>query len=433
MKYYSEKNRSKIYSFREAVLKGLADDGGLFMPEDFPIIKKDFIESLHKRSIQEIAYEISSLFIDDNISKSKLADIVDRGVKLDAPLIKLSENIFTLELFHGPTLSFKDFGAQFMAKIFEYLMSGENKSLNVLVATSGDTGSAIANGFYCIEGINVFVLYPSGKVSEIQEKQFTTLGKNVFALEINGTFDDCQRLVKRAFVDNELALQLKLTSANSINISRLIPQMFYYFRAVAQIQSKKDIAVSVPSGNFGNITAGLFAEKIGLPIKKFIASTNINDIVPKYLATGVYEPRESIQTISNAMDVGDPSNFKRIECLFNYSLNNIKSNMSAYSFSEEKTKLAMKEIYQKYGYFADPHGAVGYCGLIECLKEKNNFNGIFLETAHPAKFIETVKETLGKKPSMNETLMKFLDKEKNTIKLSANYDEFREILINVQK
>ncbi|MDA3860317.1 MAG: threonine synthase, partial [Melioribacteraceae bacterium] len=396
MKYYSTNNINYKVSFQEAVTKGLSPDGGLFMPEFIPKLDSNFLQNLDKYSIQEIGFEVAKLFIENEIPKSDLINIIDDAINFDAPLVSLDDNISVLELFHGPTLAFKDFGARFMARTMSYLLRNSDEEINILVATSGDTGSAVASGFYGIEGINVFLLYPSGKVSEIQEKQLTTFDKNITALEIDGTFDDCQKLVKSAFVDDELNLKMKLSSANSINIARLIPQTFYYFNAFKQIKNKSEnVIFSIPSGNLGNITAGLFAKKMGLPISKFIAATNSNSIFTEFIAKGEYEPRPSVKTLSNAMDVGSPSNLVRIQALYNeHSL--ILKDIVSNTHNDSQTINKIKEIHQKYIYKIDPHGAVGLLALEQYVNEKNieKYSGVVLETAHPAKFKDTVDSAL---------------------------------------
>ena len=363
---------------------------------------------------------------------AELKKIVDHTIQFDAPLVKLEKDVFALELFHGPTLAFKDFGARFMSQLLGYFASQQDREIIILVATSGDTGSAVANGFLGVPGTRVVVLYPSGKVSEIQEKQFTTLQQNVTALEVAGTFDDCQRLVKEAFLDAELRRKFFLTSANSINIARLIPQSFYYFYAYAQLKDKnRPVVFSVPSGNFGNITAGLLAKRMGLPIRRFVASTNINDIVPAYLKTGAFNPRPSSSTISNAMDVGNPSNFSRMLDLFNGNYESLSGEIKGYSFTDEETANAMRNVYASSNYILDPHGAVGYLGLKKYLDDSDeNATGIFLETAHPSKFKEVVDETLGLGIDIHPTLKEFMKRQKETIKATMDFSAFKEFLLN---
>ena len=431
MRYYSTNNRNVQVSFREAVLKGIADDGGLFMPNDIPKLHEDFFRDIEKYSLQEIGYQVARLFIDD-ISESDLRRIINNAIFFSAPLVSFSENISILELFHGPTLAFKDFGAQFLANLLEHYLKDEEKETLILVATSGDTGSAVANGFYEKAGIKVALLYPSGKVSKTQEQQLTTLGNNIFAFEVDGVFDDCQRLVKQAFHDSELTNIFSMTSANSINIARLLPQSFYYFEAYKQLKDKSlPFIVSVPSGNFGNLTAGLIAQAMGLPITKFIAAVNANDIFPKFLESGKYEPKDSIQTLSNAMDVGNPSNFTRIISLFKSSVELIREKISSSTFSDIQTLSAIKEVKEKYTYTIDPHGAVGYLALKKYLaeNEQKKVNSVIIETAHPAKFSEIVDEVLDEKVEMPERLSACLEKEKQSVLTNKDYASFKEALI----
>jgi threonine synthase len=432
MNYYSTNNKNLKVSFQEAVTKGLSPDGGLFMPEFIPQLEKAFIDNLDKYSIQEIGLEVAKLFVADEIPSSDLKNIVDDAINFDAPLVKLDDQISILELFHGPTLAFKDFGARFMARTMSYFLHNSNEEVNILVATSGDTGSAVASGFYGIEGINVFLLYPSGKVSDIQEKQLTTFGKNITALEIDGTFDDCQKLVKAAFVDDEIKSKMKLSSANSINIARLIPQSFYYFNAFKQIENKSnDIIFSIPSGNLGNMTAGLFAKKMGLPITKFIGATNSNSIFTEFIESGKYEARLSVKTLSNAMDVGAPSNLARIKTLYSDKHSVILKDIASNSHNDSQTIEKIKEIHQKYDYTIDPHGAVGILALEQYVAEEKleNYSGVVLETAHPAKFKETVDSALNINIEIPETLQKSINKKKKSIKLSKEFDEFKAFLV----
>jgi len=417
----------------EAVTKGLAADNGLFMPERIDGFKPEFFsKSIANLSFQELSFEVAKKFFGEDVPEDTLKSIVYDTLSFECPIVKVNDSIYSLELFHGPTLAFKDVGGRFMARLLGYFLRGYNKEVNVLVATSGDTGSAVANGFYEVPGIKVYVLYPKGLVSDIQEKQFTTLGKNITALEVEGTFDDCQRLVKSAFLDKELNDALVLTSANSINVARFLPQSFYYFNAYArlvQLGIDKDIVVSVPSGNFGNLTAGLFAKFMGLPIKRFVAANNENDIVYKYLQSGKYEPRESVSTIANAMDVGAPSNFARILELYNHSHSKIAEVMKGYRYSDDEIRETMKEVYTKYSYMLDPHGAVGYRALKTDLKPGET--GVFLETAHPAKFTETVENVLGKGTvALPEKLQAFMKGEKQSIPLSTDFENFKQYLLN---
>lgn len=432
MRFYSTHNPSRFVSLKEAVLEGLAADNGLYMPEVIPALGKDFFERLHELSFREIAMTVAERYVGDDIPHSALENIVDHTLCFDAPLVAVEGNISALELFHGPTLAFKDFGARFMSQLLGYFAAQVKRDIVILVATSGDTGSAVANGFLGVPGIRVVVLYPSGKVSDIQEKQFTTLGENITALEIQGTFDDCQRLVKQAFVDNSLKEKFFLTSANSINIARLIPQTFYYFRAYAQRPRRdKPVVFSVPSGNFGNLTGGLLAKRMGLPVEKFIAATNVNDVVPKYLRTGIMSPQPSRHTLSNAMDVGNPSNFARLMDLYGNDLDAISRDIAGYAFTDGETSDAMREVAGRYHYVLDPHGAVGYLGLKKYLAEFSaDVNGIFLETAHPAKFKAVVDEALGKVIALPPALQRFIEGQKQTVLLSHEYDDFRTTLLN---
>lgn len=432
MNYFSTNNKAISVTFREAVIKGIADDGGLFMPSFIPRLPSLFFDSIEKLSIQEIALEVAKKFIENEIPNNEIQRIIDKSISFDSPLFNLSDYISILELFHGPTLAFKDFGARFMANVLSYLVKDENQQVTILVATSGDTGSAVANGFYKVEGINVIILYPSKKISEIQEKQLTTLGDNITALEIDGTFDDCQRLVKTAFVDKDIIQKKKLSSANSINIARLIPQTFYYFKSFAELKSKKrKIVFSVPSGNLGNLTAGLIAKKMGLSVHKYIAASNINDIFPKYLKSSIFDPKPSIQTISNAMDVGNPSNFARIISLYNNDYKAIHNEIYGDSFTDAETIASIKEIYSNYKYVIDPHGAVGYLALLNYLKlskDKDIF-GVLLETAHPSKFPDVVNSAIGKSIEIPKSVKMIMQKEKKSISISSNYPEFKELLL----
>lgn len=430
MKYYSTNNPNHTVSLKEAVLNGLAPDNGLYMPERIPVFPLDFFSSLHEKKFSEIAFDVANAFLEHDIPQNKIKSIVEHTTNFDAPLIEVEKNIFALELFHGPTLAFKDFGARFLSQVLGYFAGEQKQEIVILVATSGDTGSAVANGFLNVPGTRVVVLYPSGKVSEIQEKQFTTLGNNITALEVDGTFDDCQRLVKQAFLDDELKTNLLLTSANSINIARLIPQAFYYFYAWSRMKSKK-IIFSVPSGNFGNLTAGLIAKKMGLPVQHFIAATNINDIVPAYLATGNFSARASQATISNAMDVGNPSNFARMVDLFKNDLAAMNNWITGYSFTDDETRSIIKEVFKQSNYILDPHGAVAYLGLKKFQHQFSDpeCHGVFFETAHPAKFKEVVEKALDKRIEIPVTLQKFLQKEKVTIKTSSDFTSFKKILL----
>ena len=426
MNYYSLHHKSPKSTFKNAVVEGLAKDRGIYFPDNIQQLSKDFIENISDYSNHEIAYEVIKQFVGDEIPTEKLKDIVAKTVSFDFPLVKVDDNIASLELFHGPTMAFKDVGAKFMAQCLEYFNKDSDDEVTVLVATSGDTGGAVANGFLGAKGVNVVILYPSGKVSDIQEKQLTTLGQNITALEVDGVFDDCQEMVKTAFLDEEITKSL--TSANSINVARWLPQMFYFFFAYKELHKKhKDIVFSVPSGNFGNICAGIMAQKLGLPIKHFVAATNVNDTVPNYLVDGVYKPKPSKATISNAMDVGNPSNFIRIQELFNNDLEALKNAFSSYSFSDDETRATMKEIYANSGYVADPHGAVGYLGLKKHGLKENEF-GVFLETAHPVKFLDVVEETLPVKVAIPEQIKKVINNTKKAYKAST-YQDLKDFLI----
>ncbi len=430
MKYYSTNKSVPEVSLDEAVVKGLADDKGLFMPERINTFDPAFFDGICDLSFQEIAFEVAKKFFGEDVPEETLKKLVYDTLSFDCPVVHVNDNIYALELFHGPTLAFKDVGGRFMARLLGYFLKDNKNEVNVLVATSGDTGSAVANGFLGVPGIKVYVLYPKGLVSEIQEQQFTTLGQNITAIEVDGTFDDCQRLVKTAFLDKELKNALQLTSANSINVARFLPQAFYYFNAYARIRQRniqEEVVISVPSGNFGNLTAGLFAKKMGLPVKRFIASNNENDIVYKYLKTGKYEPRASVATIANAMDVGDPSNFARILDLYGHSHTAIAAEMKGYRYSNAEIREIMKEVYYKYAYTLDPHGATGYKALDENLQQGEV--GVFLETAHPAKFTETVEETLGKKILLPEKLAEFMKGKKQSVPMSKEFTDFKAWLL----
>lgn len=431
MKFYSTNNPDLKVDLRQAVTEGLAPDNGLYMPEQIPQLGDDFFRDIGKKSFNEIAFEVANNLLGDDIPQSELQRIVDHTIQFDAPLIPLEEGIFALELFHGPTLAFKDFGARFMSQLLGYFAKQQEREIVILVATSGDTGSAVANGFLGVPGTKVVVLYPSGKVSEIQEKQFTTLGKNITAVEVDGTFDDCQRLVKQAFLDRDLNAQIFLTSANSINIARLIPQSFYFFYAYARLpHNGKPIVFSVPSGNFGNLTGGLLAMRMGLPVSKFVASTNINDVVPEYLASNQFNPRPSQQTISNAMDVGNPSNFSRILDLFQGEFERVSNAITGYAFTDAETRSAMRQVFAKNGYVMDPHGAVAYLGLKKYLQDSNtDAVGVFAETAHPAKFHEVVQETLASPIKIPEKLLKFMSLSKKVVSMPASFEHFRKLLL----
>jgi len=430
MKFYSTNNKDLNEDFRKALFKGMPSDKGLYMPRFLPDLSKLFNKE-NRMSFQEISFEISKKFLDDDLSKNQIQNIIESCITFDAPNKKIKKNLYCLELFHGPTLAFKDFGARFMAQCMQSLRDNSSKQINILVATSGDTGGAVANGFYDVDGINVIILYPKGKVSEIQEKQLTTLDKNVFALEVDGTFDDCQKLVKKAFLDDKLNEQINLSSANSINIARLIPQSFYYAHSYMQLDNKKLPAIfSVPCGNFGNITAGLLIKKMGLPLEKIIASTNSNDVIPKFLETGKFSPRPSIQTISNAMDVGNPSNIVRIMDLYQ-TIEKLKKDMISWSFNEIETSNLIKEFFIEKKYLLDPHTSVALLGILKYEKKQSqNFNKIFLGTAHPAKFIDVVEKNINCNIKLPKRLNKLLSLEKKSALLKNNYDEFYDYLLS---
>ena len=431
MKYYSTNNRSLLTSLKEAVLQGLAPDNGLYMPESIPAFPASFFGSLHEHSFRQIAFEVARKFTGDEIPSSELQKIIDHTIAFEAPLAEVESSVSALELWHGPTMAFKDFGARFMSQLLRFFSAQIEREIVVLVATSGDTGSAVANGFLGVPGIRVVVLYPSGKVSDIQEKQFTTLGKNITALEVEGTFDDCQRFVKQAFLDQDLRDRFFLTSANSINVARLIPQSFYYFHAWAQRKNRSlPVVFSVPSGNFGNLTAGLIAKRMGLPVRHFIAATNVNDVVPEYLLSGKMVPRPSKHTISNAMDVGNPSNFARLADLFHHDVDAMRREIIGYAFTDEETSTAMRKVFEGSGYLLDPHGAVGYLALKRYLRDfPSDVNGIFLETAHPAKFREVVEKGIHKTVDLPETLRKFVGGRKQSIPVPGRYPAFKEALL----
>jgi len=445
MKYYSTNGKAPVADLKKAVVKGLAEDRGLYMPEQIHKLPKAFFDDMPKMKFQDIAFNVASAFFGEDVDLDGLQDLVYDTLQFDCPIVKVKENIYSLELFHGPTLAFKDVGARFMARLLQYFLRSDKseargqKEVNVLVATSGDTGSAVANGFLGVEGIHVYVLYPKGKVSPIQECQFTTLGKNITAIEVDGVFDDCQALVKSAFMDAELNQHMMLTSANSINVARFLPQAFYYFNAVAQLialgHQPSDITICVPSGNFGNICAALFGHQMGMPVKRFIAANNANDIFYNYLQTGQYNPKPSKQTLANAMDVGDPSNFARIINL--YSENGklspeethqrITSLISGATYSDEQIKETMRQCYKETGYILDPHGACGYQALEDSLKPGEI--GIFCETAHPAKFKEKVDDILGIDVEIPERLAAFMKGEKQSVPMTKNFEDFKAYLL----
>lgn len=431
MDYYSTSNRNLKYGLKEALLKGLAPDRGLFMPTTIPVLDDRSLQGLRGLNLRDIAVSLSSVLFGEDIPGRELASLVEDAINFDTPLVQLEESLFSLELFHGPTLAFKDVGARFLARLLGYYTAELEQEVHVLVATSGDTGSAVANGFLDVDGIKVHVLYPSGGVTPLQEKQFTTLGSNITALEIEGSFDDCQRLVKEAFMDEKLAKKLTLTSANSINLARFLPQAFYYFRAWGQLEPGTKAFFSIPSGNYGNMTAGLVAMKMGLPVETFISANNINDVVPEYLNTGNYIPRPSSATIANAMDVGDPSNFVRMLDLFENKHALMAEHIHGYSYTDEEIKEIIKKVYHKTGYLCDPHGATGYEAASTYMKKHPDITGIFLETAHPAKFKETVEEVLESKIEVPERLAAFEKKKKKSILLTREYNEFRNYLLRL--
>ena len=443
MNYYSTNGKAPIADLKKAVVKGLAEDRGLYMPEEIKILPKVFFDNIQEMTFQQIAYNVASAFFGEDVDLDALQDIVYDTLSFDCPVVKVKDNIYALELFHGPTLAFKDVGARFMARLLRYFtqsnQSAQGNLINVLVATSGDTGSAVANGFLGVEGIHVYVLYPKGKVSPIQECQFTTLGKNITAIEVDGVFDDCQALVKSAFMDEELNAHMKLTSANSINVARFLPQAFYYFNAFARMKAlgKADnFVMCVPSGNFGNICSALFGHAMGLPVKRFIAANNANDIVYKYLQTGKYEPKASVQTLANAMDVGDPSNFARIINL--YSQNNrltpeathhrITNLISGATYNDDQIRETMRECYAETGYILDPHGATGYQALVDSLQLGEI--GVFCETAHPAKFKEKVDDILGIDVEIPDRLAAFMKGEKQSVPMTKDFEDFKKYLMN---
>ena len=434
MKYYSTNGKTQMVTLAEAVVKGLAADRGLFMPEHIGKMPKAFFNNISSMSLQEMSFAVAYMLFGDDIDSDDLKHIVSDTLNFDIPLVKVDDQRYSLELFHGPTLAFKDVGARFMARLLGHFnrQNGEDRMVNVLVATSGDTGGAVANGFLNVPGVRVFVLYPSGKVSRIQEAQFTTLGNNITAIEVNGTFDDCQALVKSAFMDKELNSHMMLTSANSINVARFLPQMFYYFYAYAQLmkagEDLSNIVVSVPSGNFGNITAGLIAKFMGLPVKRFIAANNRNDVVFNYLQTGVYSPKPSVATIANAMDVGDPSNFARILDLYHNSWDAIKAEISGFTYTDEQIANTLAEVYRQRGYLLDPHGAVAYRSLQEGLRPGEV--GVMLETAHPAKFKSVVDNIIGEDIDIPQRLRAFMDNPKQSVRMPSAFGPFKQYLLS---
>ncbi|MEO8771795.1 MAG: threonine synthase [Ferruginibacter sp.] len=432
MKYYSTNKQSSLVNFKEATIKGQAPDKGLYFPEVIPQVELDLIDNIEKLSNEEIAFRVIKPYTGNDIPEEKLFEIVKETVHFPIPLVPVAEAIFSLELFHGNTLAFKDIGARFMSRCLGHFIKDDSRKVTVLVATSGDTGGAVADGFYDIDGVDVVILYPSGKVSTVQEKQLTTLGKNINALEVYGTFDDCQKMVKQAFTDTALNKKLFLTSANSINVARWLPQQFFYFFAYKQwIDKTHSPVISVPSGNFGNICAGLLAKRSGLPIDHFIAACNANDVVPKFMETATYQSQQSVATISNAMDVGDPSNFIRILELFKHQFTDLKNCLSSYSFSDEETKQTIQKVYTQNNYLLDPHGAVGYAALTHYLKEHPHKKGIFMETAHPVKFYDVVEPLLNMKIDLPASVRAIIDKPKQATNITTAYDDLRSFLFNL--
>lgn len=436
MKYFSTNHSSPVVSFREATIKGQAPDKGLYFPETIPSIPADLIKNIKQFSKEEIAYRVIAPYVGEAIPKNDLQQIVSDTVNFDIPLVKIKEDIFSLELYHGPTLAFKDTGARFMSRCLGYFVKGRDKKITVLVATSGDTGGAVANGFFNVEGVDVVILYPSGKVSSVQEKQLTTLGKNIHALEVNGTFDDCQQMVKQAFADEELNKQIFLTSANSINVARWLPQQFYYFFAYKQWLDLPEgemgaPVICVPSGNFGNICAGILAYVSGLPVRHFIAACNANDVVPNFMQTKQYLPKQAVATISNAMDVGNPSNFVRILQLFNNEFIQLEKVLSSISITDDETRSVIKSVYNKEKYLLDPHGAVGYLALQRYLSNNPQQKGIVLETAHPVKFYDVVEPVIGKTIDLPASVAVQLNAEKKSTLINADSVMLKDFLYSM--
>jgi len=429
MNYYSLNKKAPNTNFATAVIKGLAPDRGLYFPEAITPLPASFFDNIDNKSYSEIAFEAIKQFVAPEIPEAILKTIVEETLSFDFPVVKLNDHISTLELFHGPTMAFKDVGARFMARCLGYFNQNNTNEVTVLVATSGDTGGAVANGFLGVKGVNVVILYPSGKVSDIQEKQLTTLGQNIQALEVDGVFDDCQDMVKRAFLDESITSKMQLTSANSINVARWMPQLFYFMFAYKQLHNHyDDIVFSIPSGNFGNICAGMMAQQLGLPIKHFIASNNANNVVTEFLKTKHYNPKPSIATISNAMDVGNPSNFIRIQEIYNNDFEQLKANLSSYSYTDEETKEALLEIYEQFNYVADPHGAVGYLGCKDYLKTNENAHCVFLETAHPTKFLDVVEDVIDTKLELPPQIEAVMDHKKVATQI-ATYEELKTFLL----
>jgi threonine synthase len=431
MQYFSLHNQSPIVDFKQATINGQAPDKGLYFPTNLPALELDFIKNINQYSNEEIAYSVIAPYVGNAIPSAILQDIVTQTINFSIPLVPITQRISALEMFHGNTFAFKDIGARFMSRCLGYFVKDQDAKVTVLVATSGDTGGAVADGFFDVEGVEVVILYPSGKVSTVQEKQLTTLGNNIKSIEVNGTFDDCQRMVKLAFMDEDLKSNLFLTSANSINVARWLPQQFFYFLAYKQWNDKKNPPViAVPSGNFGNICAGLLALKTGLPIKHFLAACNANEVVPDFIRTGEYKAQQSIPTISNAMDVGDPSNFVRILHLFDNDINKLKSVFSAVSISDEQTKSTLQKVYAEHQYIMDPHGAVGYCALENYLQSHPLDAGIFAETAHPVKFFDVVEPVISEKIKLPSSIEHLMNKEKVAIKMDAQFNDLKSYLLS---
>jgi threonine synthase len=431
MRYYSLNKQSPIVDFKTATIQGQAPDKGLYFPEYIPQLSQRFINAISSSSKEAIGYEVIKPFVGDAIPNNILEQIVAETVNFPFPLVEINDNISSLELYHGPTLAFKDVGARFMSRCLGYFVKGIDKKVTVLVATSGDTGGAVANGFYDVDGVDVVILYPSGKVSSVQELQLTTLGKNITALEVNGTFDDCQQMVKQAFVDADLATKLFLTSANSINVARWLPQQFYYFYAYQQWKDKSNLpVVSVPSGNFGNICAGILAHISGLPFAHFIAACNANDTVPDFLRSGIYQTKPAVATISNAMDVGSPSNFVRVLALFHNQFGDLNKNLSAYSINDDETRNVVNRVNQNHDYLLDPHGAVAYAALEQYLNDHPSRKGIILETAHPVKFYDVVEPIIGEQIEMPAAIQAIVDLKKKSITMEVSYDALKTFLLD---
>lgn len=428
MRFFSTNDPTHQVELTQAVVKGLAPDQGLYFPCEIPKLSSDFLESLPDLSFREIGYGVIGAIFSDDLSAAQIKELVDHALAFDAPIVRVEEDVYSLELFHGPTLAFKDFGARFCSKLMSMLMAKSDKKVRVLVATSGDTGSAVANGFLGVEGVEVVILFPKGKVSALQEKQFTTLGQNIISLEVEGVFDDCQKLVKQAFLDSELNSRLLLTSANSINIARWIPQCLYYFYAFSCLpKNGKEVVFAVPSGNFGNLAAGILAQRMGLSIKHFVAATNANKVVPDFLKGDVFTPKPSVQTVSNSMDVGNPSNFPRLLALYDFDEDSLKAHVSGAFYSDDETKEAIRSVRGK-GYVLDPHGAVGYLGLKDFMKWNPGFTGVFLETAHPGKFRNVVEEALGEELVLPDRLAAFLEGQKKVTPMKNDFEEFKRFL-----